>query len=195
MYLLIISSADLFPNVSLQGTQAPEQTQPSNLFIYNWPAEEQERHPGSIIALEYCYHKTDPTQVQVGAIFTLILLKPVVEGYRVTYNVEVTPAQRSESCSYRGGVYTCCETRLLRKLVEQTSSLTVPSESTAFGIYRTTTGRDAILGFRAGQEKVTNGFQIPVQDLDRQVGGLIPLQLVQIDQPIQYRMFNFVIGN
>lgn len=164
----------------------PEFTQLYNLFIYQWPAEEQEKCPGTVTAVDYCFQRASSLP-QLEPIFTLLLLELVNGGYRVTQRIDVL-AQNFSFCSNRGGIDTCCG----RRSLDQQNQFLVPSGNIAFGIYAT--GNDRILGFRPGQERTIIGFQIPVQHEEIiQRGSVISVRLDN-KVTIAYRMFNFVIG-
>ena len=182
-----IFDADLFPGVSLENIGAPELTQPGNLFIYSWPAEEQARCPGTVTALEYCYERarTSPPPTQPVFVLVLLELDSARGGYNVTQVVEVV-ALNSSNCSNRQGINTCCERQRLGPLRQ----FNIPSASTMFGIFAL--GSDSILGYRLGQENETVGFVITVQ-ADAIQNGFLALQL-NGGVPLKYRMFNFVIG-
>ena len=178
-----IFDADLFPGVSLENVGAPEFTQPGNLFIYSWPAEEQARCPGTVVALEYCYGRRRSSLPPSQPVFVLILLEQDTArgGYNVTQMVEVT-ALNSSNCTNREGVNTCCE----RQRLDPQKQFDVPSPSIMFGI--SATGDDSILGYRLGQENETVGFVIKIDAIQN---GFITLNG---GEPLTYRMFNFIIG-
>ena len=143
-YIMVyfISLAGLYPNVELQHTETPTSTQPYNLYIYNWPAEEQASYPSIVTSFEYCFEMRTSNRQEL--VFTLLLLEPVSTGYRVVQTIGVT-AQDFNNCSNRGGIETCCE----RKLLEQHQWFQVPSSNEAFGIFAT--GENRILGYSQGQ--------------------------------------------
>lgn len=170
--------------MTLEDVGTPALTAPFNLFIYRWPLEEQAKSPGNVTAIEYCFQRSTSTLIQ--PVFTLLLLKPSIHGYRISNTIAVT-AKSFSSCSYRGGINTCCERRQLRRR----DQYSVPSadDIEAFGIFAT--GVNCILGFRSRQQKSTLGFQVPASAI--QNNDFIALSRVDTIT-INYRMFNFVIG-
>ena len=166
---------------------APELTQPSNLFIYSWPAEVQASCPGTVTALEYCYQRRGPSPSQQPT-FTLVLLEvdSTRRGFNVTQIIDVVAPSLSVNCSNREGINTCC----VHKPLEQQRQFDIPSTSTMFGIFAM--GDDRILGYRQGQENSTVGFQIFTQ-VDAIWNGFIPIPLNSAVS-LEYRMFNFIIG-
>lgn len=178
-----ISDIALYPNVTLKDIGTPEVTAPSNLFIYTWPLEEQAKCPGNVTAIEYCFQRPATTRIQ--PVFTLLLLKQLSYGYRITDTI-VVATKNFRNCSNRGGIYTCCERRPLRQL----DQFSVPSEKIeAFGI--SAIGDNRILGYAQGQQSSTLGFQIPLSTVQT---IYIPLPNMADMITIDYRMFNFVIG-
>lgn len=175
--------AGLYPNVSLEDNGTPERTQVNNLFIYSWPVEEQGVCPGVVTAIEYCYQR-DVNLLVGPPIFSLLFLKEVSTGFKVTQRIDVAP-QSFSTCLLRGGVDTCCE----RQRLEQQNWFGVPSESTAFGIFAK--GRNRILGYGPGQDGQTAGYQLPI---DRMDDGLIKVPTLNDTITIKYRMFNLIIG-
>ena len=170
----------LYPNVTLKDIGTPEMTAPSNLFIYTWPVEEQAKYPGNVTAIEYCFQKPASTHIQ--PVFTLLLLNQLSYGYRITDSI-VVATKNFRFCSNRGGIYTCCERRPLRQF-------SIPSEEIeAFGI--SAMGDNRILGYAQGQQRSTLGFQVPVSEIIQ--NKYIVLSISDMI-PINYRIFNFVIG-
>lgn len=174
----------LYPNVTLEDIGTPAVTAPFNLFIYPWPLEEQAKIPGNVTAVEYCFERPASTPIQ--PVFTLLLLKPLTYGYRITNTIVVTTKNFS-FCSNRGGINTCCE----RRKMKQQNQYSVPSASgiEAFGIYAT--GENSILGYKSGQQNSTLGFQVSVSVILN--NEFVALPGAEIT-PITFRMFNFVIG-
>ena len=167
--------------MTLKDIGTPAVTAPFNLFIYTWPLEEQAKCPGNVTAIEYCFQR--PTSTLIKPVFTLLLLKPLNYGYRISDTIVVTTKSFS-FCSNRGGINTCCE----RKPLRQQNQFSVPSEIEAFGIFAS--GESKILGYALGQQNSTLGFQVPVSEIQN---GFIALPKADMIT-ITYRMFNFVLG-
>ena len=179
MLSTLIHLTGLFPNVVLPGTEQPDQTQITNLFIYSWPAQEQERYPGTVTAINYCFQgRTNSTQ---EPLFTLHLLvnETSTSDLRVAQTIPVTA--ETAICPLSA---TCCS----RQQLNTVQRFLVPSAYSAFAI--TTNRQGGILAFRPGQETSTLGFQI---DANRIQNGRIDVN-PQEAQIINYRLFNFVIG-
>ncbi len=175
----------LYPNVTLEGIGTPAVIAPFNLYIYTWPLEVQARCPGNVTAIEYCFQRPLTTTTHFQPVFTLLLLKPLNNGYKISSTIRVATKNFS-SCSFRGGIYTCCERKTLR-LWYQYAVPSVESGIEAFGIYAT--GDNSILGYQPGQLKSTLGFQVPISAIQNSF-----IALPTIMTTITYRIFNFVIG-
>ena len=175
----------LYPNVSLEEIGTPAVIAPFNLYIYTWSLEEQARFPGNVTAVEYCFQRPLTSSTHIQPVFTLLLLKPLNNGYKISNTIRVYTKNFS-SCSYHGGINTCCERRTLG-LKNQYS---VPSESgiEAFGIYAT--GENSILGYQPGPQTITLGFQFPVSVIQNGFIALSPTDTTIVN----YQIFNFVIG-
>ena len=172
----------LYPNVTLENVGTPAVTAPFNIYIYSWPPEEQARCPGNVSTIEYCFQRQSSIQIQ--PVFTLLLLKSLSNGYRISDIINVS-SRNFRSCSNRGGIATCCE----RKLLRRANQFHIPSaEIDSFGIFAT--GDNRILGYQPEQQNTTRGFQIPV---DAFRNGYIGLKRIGMTI-ITYRMFNFVVG-
>ena len=174
-------SVGLYPNVTLEDIGTPAVTAPFNLFIYTWPLEEQAKCPGNVTAIEYCFQR--PSSTLIKPVFTLLLLKSLNYGYRISDTIVVTTKNFS-FCSNRGGINTCCE----RKPLRQQNQFSVPSEIEAFGIFAS--GGNRILGYTLGQQSSTLGFQVPISAIQNDYVALPNTDMITIT----YRMFNFVVG-
>ena len=185
MLYLINFVIGLYPNVLLEETGTPAVIAPFNLYIYTWPLEEQARFPGNVTAVEYCFQRPFTSSTHIQPVFTLLLLKPLNNGYKISNTIRVYTKDFS-SCSYRGGINTCCERRILG-LKNQYS---VPSVSgiEAFGIYAT--GENSILGYQPGPQTSTLGFQFSISIIQNGFIALSPTDTTIIN----YQIFNFVIG-
>lgn len=175
----------LYPNVSLEDIGTPAVIAPFNLYIYTWPLEEQARLPGNVTAVEYCFQRPFTYSTYIQPVFTLLLLKPLNNGYKISNTIRVF-TKSFTSCSYRGGINTCCE----RRTLGLKNQYLVPSVSgiEAFGIYAT--GESSILGYQPGLQTSTLGFQVPVSTIQNNFIALSPTDMTTIN----YQIFNFVIG-
>ena len=182
MLSILVHLTGLFPNVALPGTEQPDQTQLMNLFIYRWPAQEQQRYPGTVTVIKYCYQgRTNGTQ---EPLFTLHLLfnKTSTSDLRVAQTIPVTTENASSTCCSRSAM--CCS----RQQLNTRQWFQVPSAYSAFGI--TTNRQGGILAFRPGQGRNTLGFQIAANRIQNGTIVVTP----QEARIINYRLFNFVIG-
>ena len=182
MFAVHIIYADIYPNVTLEGTMTPQVTQANQMFIYSWTQEEQAMCPGAVTALEYCYQRSKLKSTTIP-IFTLVFVKPVSRGLRVTHTINVV-AEESSSCTMRGGVDTCCE----KKSLGLQDQFRVPSDSTAFAVYAV--GQNRILGYGVGQEESVIGYQVAIDKMD---DGLIRVASNDTVM-VEYRMLNLMAG-
>ena len=143
--------------------------------------------PGTVTALEYCYQISTTNGRNTGdrTIFTLLLLDST---YGIIQTINVTNTTTPISCPDHGGIITCCNRQQLR----QEEQFQVPgSQVTAFGIF-SLTGVDTILAFRVPSTvRSTTGYQLAAHAVIVNNQISVPQDG---DHPIQYRMFNFVIG-
>ena len=141
---------------------------------------------GTVTALDYCYQISTTNGRNTGdtTIFNLLLLD---SSYGIIQRISVTNTTSPANCPNRGGIITCCNRQQLR----QEQQFQVPgSRVTAFGIF-SPTGVDTILAYRVPSTVGSvNGYQLAAH-------AVIVNNLVNVppnQYPIQYRMFNFVIG-
>ena len=144
---------------------------------------------GTVIALDYCYQISTTNGRNTGdrTIFTLLLLDSTY-GIIKRINVTNTTTRAPASCPNCGGIIARCN----RQRLTQDQQFQVPgSRVTAFGIF-SPTGVDTILAFKNDSSTVrsVNGYQLAAHAviINNQV-NVLPNQ-----DPIQYRMFNFLIG-
>ena len=184
---VLFRSTELYPNVELEGTGIPELTQQRNLFIYTWPPEEQERHPGTVTAIEFCFQMTERTTNTQEPIFSLYLLEQTSNNYRITQTINVAGQNLSSSNCTSRVIDVCCS----RKQLQEEERFQVPSSYLKAFAISTDRTEGGILGYRPGQENNTSGFQIPSQNIES--NGELQISPEQ-RQVIHYRMFNFIIG-
>ena len=179
---MVNSCTGIYPNVTLEGTATPKVTQLNQMFIYSWSPTVQATCPGAVTKLEYCYQRIAVQTITIP-IFTLVFLKPDIRGFRVTHTINVAAGDLN-SCTMRGGVNTCCETKVLERLEQ----FRVPSISTAFGIYAV--GKNRILGYSVGQEDSVTGYQLAIDLMD---DGLVRVA-ANDTATVEYRMLNLISG-